>query len=197
MVIKHSVCSQEKWEIRVCVDFRNLNIFTSKDEYPMPIVDSLVDNVARHKVLPFIDGDSGYNQIFIAKEDASKIAFRCPSALGTNEWVVMPFSLKNAGATYHRAMNSLFPDMIGRFMEKYIDDVVVKSNSYEEHLADLKKSLEKMKECNLKMNPLKCAFRVTVGNFLGFLVHQRVIEMDKNKARAIQEAKPLTCKREL
>ena len=83
----------------------------------MPVADQLVDAVAKHQILSFMDGHSGYNQIYITEEDVPKIAFRCPGAIGTFEWVVMPFGLKNAGATYQRAMNSIFHDMIGRFME--------------------------------------------------------------------------------
>lgn len=83
----------------------------------------------------------------------------------------MPFDLKNAGATYQRAMNTIFHYFIGRFMELYIDDVVVKSQSYDEHLEHLRSAFSRMKECDLKMNPLKCAFGVSAGNFLGFLVH--------------------------
>ncbi|GKV47379.1 hypothetical protein SLEP1_g54284 [Rubroshorea leprosula] len=133
-------------KLRICVDFRNLNLATPKDEYPMPIADLLVDGAARHRILSFMDGHSGYNQIFIAEEDIPKTAFRCPGAIGTYEWVVMPFGLKNAGATYQRAMNAIFHDMIGRFMEIYIDDVVVKSNEDEEHLEHLKLAFERMRK---------------------------------------------------
>ncbi|CAL2229160.1 unnamed protein product [Prunus armeniaca] len=112
--------------IRICVDFRNLNLATPKDEYPMPMVDLIVDGAAKHEILFFMDGHSGYNQIFIAEEDVHKTAFRCPGSIGTFEYVVMPFGLKNAGATYQRAMNAIFHDMIGRNLEVYIDDVVVK-----------------------------------------------------------------------
>ena len=87
-------------KLRVCIDFRNLNTASPKDEYPMPIADVLVDGVAGHKLLSFMDGHSGYNQIFIAEKDVHKTAFRCPGSIGTFEWVVMPFGLKNAGATY-------------------------------------------------------------------------------------------------
>ena len=92
----------------------------------MPVVDQLVDAAAKHQILSFMDGHSGYNQIYIAEKDVPKIALWCPGAIGTFEWVVMPFGLKNAGATYQRAMNSIFHNIIGQFMEVYIDDVVIK-----------------------------------------------------------------------
>ncbi|XP_059635981.1 uncharacterized protein LOC132278189 [Cornus florida] len=94
-------------------------------------------------------------------------------------------------------MNAIFHDMIGKFMEVYIDDVVVKSATKAKHLADLRRSFERMRAHGLKMNPLKCAFGVTAGNSLGFLVHWRGIEVDKNKARTIIEAQPLRNKKEL
>ena len=100
----------------------------------------------------------------------------------------MPFGLKNAGATYQRAMNSIFHDIIGRFIEVYIDDVVIKSPAKYKHLVNLEKAFQRMRSHKLKMNPLKCAFGVSAGNFLGFLVHQKGIEVDKNKAKAIQAA---------
>ncbi|GKV15290.1 hypothetical protein SLEP1_g26087 [Rubroshorea leprosula] len=177
-------------KLRIYVNFRNLNLATPKDEYPMPIADLLVDGAARHRILSFMDGHSGYNQIFIAEEDIPKTTFRYPGAIGTYEWVVMPFGLKNAGATYQRAMNAIFHDMIGRFMEISIDDVVVKSNEDEEHLEHLKLAFERMRKHGLKMNPLKCAFGVSTGNFLGYLVHERGLEVDQNKARAVIEAQP-------
>ena len=97
------------------------------DGYPMPIADMLVDAAAEHKVISFMDGNAGYNQIFMAEEDIAKTAFRCPGAIGLFEWVVMTFGLKNAGATYQRAMNYIFHELIRRVVEIYIDDVVVKS----------------------------------------------------------------------
>ena len=157
----------------VCVDFRNLNAATPKDEYPMPIADMLVDAASGHEFLSFMDGHAGYNQIFIAEEDVPKTAFRCPGSIGTYEWVVMPFGLKNAGATYQRAMNTIFHKMIGKFVEVYIDDVIVKSKSEEEHLEHLKQAFQEMRKHSLKMNPEKCGFGVSAAKFLGFLVHKK------------------------
>ncbi|CAL9019079.1 unnamed protein product, partial [Prunus brigantina] len=85
---------------RISVDFCNLNLATPKDEYLMPMANLLVDGAAKHEILSFMNGHSGYNQIFIAKEDVHRTAFRCPSSIGTFEYVVMPFSLKNVGVTY-------------------------------------------------------------------------------------------------
>ena len=85
-------------------------------------------------VISFMDGNAGYNQIFMAKEDIHKTAFRCPGALELYEWVVITFGLKNVGATYQRAINYIFHELIGKIIEVYIDDVVVKSKGYQEHL---------------------------------------------------------------
>jgi hypothetical protein len=87
-------------KLRICIDFRDLNKATSMDGYPMPIADMLVDAAAGHKVISYMDGNAGYNQIFMAIEDIAKTAFRCPGAISLFEWVVMTFGLKNASATY-------------------------------------------------------------------------------------------------
>jgi len=100
----------------------------------MSVVEMLVDSAARFKYLSMLDDYSGYNQIFIAEEDVSKTAFRFPGALGTYEWVVMPFGLKNVGVTYQRATNLMFHNFIGKFMQIYIDDIAVKSSSNDDHL---------------------------------------------------------------
>jgi hypothetical protein len=97
----------------------------------------------------------------MAKEDVNKTAFRCPGFIGLFEWVIMTFGLKNASATYQRAMNLIFHDMLRVLMEVYINDIVVKSVGFKEHMANLKLLLERMKKYGMRMNPLKCAFGVT------------------------------------
>jgi hypothetical protein len=119
------------------VDFRNLNRATPKDEYPMPVVETLINTAAGNKILSFMDINAGYNQIFMAPEDKHKTAFRVPGVVGLFEYVVMTFGLKNAGATYQRAMNYIYHDLISTLVEIYIDDEVVKSTSTRGHLGDL------------------------------------------------------------
>jgi hypothetical protein len=121
----------------------------------------------------------------MVKEDVSKTAFHCPRFIGLFKWVVMTIGLKNAGAMYQRAMNLIFHDLLGVLMEVYIDDIVVKLVGFEEHMTNLKLSLERMKKYGLWMNPLKCAFGVTSGKFLGFVVHERGIQIDPRKIESI------------
>jgi hypothetical protein len=138
-------------------------------------------------MISFLDGNVGYNQIFMAKEDMSKTAFRCPGFIALFEWVVMTFGLKNASATYQRAMNLVFLDLLGVLMEVYINDVVVKSVGLKEHMTELKLSLERMKKYGLRMNPLKCSFRVTSRRFLGFVLHEHDIQIDPKKIECIRK----------
>jgi hypothetical protein len=184
-------------KIRICVYFRNLNRATPKDEYLMPVADLLVDSASGNKVISFLDGNAGYNQIFMAKEDVSKTAFHCPGFISLFEWVVMTFGLKNAGAMYQRAMNLIFHDLLRVLMEVYIDDVVVKSVGFGEHMTDLKLSLERMKKYGLRMNPLKCAFRVTSGRFLGFIVHEHGIQIDPKIIDSIRKIGEPVCKKDV
>jgi hypothetical protein len=100
----------------------------------------------------------------MAQEDMSKMTFPCSGFMGLFEWVIMTFDFKNAGATYERAMNLIFHDLLGIILGIYIDDVIVKSDSMNNHLADLRLALERMRRYGLKMNPLKCAFGLSAAS---------------------------------
>jgi hypothetical protein len=184
-------------KLRDCIDFRDLNKATPKDEYPMPIADFLVNSASGHRVPSFLDGNASYNQIFMAKDDISKTALICPGFVGLFEWVVMTFGLKNADATYQRAMNLIFHDLLGVIVEVYINDIVVKWAILNSHLADLRLAFEKMCRYGLKMNPLKCAFGVSAGKFLGFIVHEKGVEIDPKEIESNKNVQVPTSKKEL
>jgi hypothetical protein len=177
--------------------FFNLNRATPKDDYPMPIADMLVNDSSSHKVIIFLDVNDGYIQIFMAEEDMGKTTFRCLGFVSLFEWVVMTFGLKNAGATYQRAMNLIFHDLLGIIIQVYIDDIVFKSAGLDSPLADLQLAFERMRRFGLKINPLKCAFGVSAGKFLGFIIHENGIEIDINKMEVIQKVQAPTCKRDV
>jgi hypothetical protein len=133
----------------------------------------------------------------MAEEGISKTAFICPGFVGLFECVVMTFGLKNAGATYQRATNLIFHDLLGIIVEVYIDDIVVKSSSLNSHLANLRLAFEKMCRYGLKMNPLTCAFGVSAGKFLGFIVQEKGVEIDPKKIEMINKVQAPTSKKEL
>jgi hypothetical protein len=145
-------------------------------------------------MINFLDGNAGYNQIFMAEGDVAKTVFRCPGFVGLFEWVVMTFGLKNAEAMYQRAMNLIFHDLLGVLLKVYIDDLVIKLTGFEEHLVHLGVVLERMRKYNLKMNPWKCTFGVSAGRFLGFIVHEEGIEIDHNMVESIRKVQEPKCK---
>ncbi|GAU40248.1 hypothetical protein TSUD_219590 [Trifolium subterraneum] len=172
-------------KVRMCVDYRDLNKASPKDDFPLPHIDVLVDNTAKSKVFSFMDGFSGYNQIKMAVEDREKTAFITP--WGTFCYKVMPFGLTNAGATYQRGMTTLFHDMMHKEIEVYVDDMIVKSGTEEEHVKYLLKMFQRLRKYRLRLNPNKCTFNVRSGKLLSFIVSQKGIEVDPDKVRSIRE----------
>ena len=159
-------------KIRVCVDYRDLNRASPKDNFPLPHIDVLVDNTTRHSVFSFMDEFSGYNQILMAPEDKEKTTFI--TLWGTFCYKVMPFGLKNAGATYQRAMVTLFHDMMHKEIEVYVDDLIAKSQGEKDHVDHLRKLFKKLRKFQLKLNPAKCTFGASSGKLLGFVVSQHL-----------------------
>ena len=183
--------ANRKW--RMCVDFTDLNKACPKDSFPLPRIDQLVDSTAGHKLLMFMDVFSGNNQIKLTEEYQEKTAFI--TSQGIYYYKVMPFGLKNAGATYQRLVNKMFSKQIGRNMEVYIDDMLTKSKEEPAHLDDLKETFVTLKQYQMKLNPSKCVFGVASGKFLGFTVSQRGIEANTEKVQAIiNMASPKTVK---
>ena len=180
-----------KW--RMSVDFTDLNKACPKDSFPLPRINQLVDSIAGHKLLTFMDAFWGYNQIKMVEEDQEKTTFI--TSQGLYYYKVMSFGLKNARATYQRLVNKMFSKQIGRNMEVYVDDMLVKSTEELTHLDDLKETFVTLRQYQMKSNPSKCAFGVASWKFLGFMVSQRGIEANLEKAQAILDiASPKTVK---
>jgi len=168
---------------RICVDYRNLNSAYPKDSYPLPNIDRLVDGAVDHKILSFLDVYFGYNQISMHPKDKEKTTFMTTDA--NYYYEVMPFRLKNAGATYQRLMDKIFQELIDRCVEVYVDDIVVKFDSFDQHVEDLNEVFKALRGANMKLNPEKCTFGVEGGKFLGFVLTHRRIEANLDKCLAI------------
>ncbi|XP_072076539.1 uncharacterized protein [Arachis hypogaea] len=153
----------------------------------------LVDNASGFKSLSFMDAYSGYIQILMHLEDQSKTAFITEH--GNFCYRVMPFGLKNAGATYQRLMDKVFHHQIGRNMKIYVDDMVAETTQERSHCDDLKEIFEQIPAYKMRLNPEKCAFGVEGGRFLGFMLTSRGIEVNLEKCKAVLNmASPKTIK---
>ena len=170
-----------KW--RLCIDFTDINRACSKDSFPLPRIDLIIDTTTGHELLNFMDAFSDYNQISMDPEDQEKTSF--VTAQGTYCYHVMPFRLKNAGATYQRLVNRMFQKQIGTTMEVYIDDMLVKSTTAELHIAHLFEAFQILRNYNMKLNAAKCAYGVSAGKFLGFIVNHLGIEENLNKIKVV------------
>jgi hypothetical protein len=153
---------------RVYVDYTSLNKHCPKDPFLLPRIDQIVDSTAGCAKLSFLDAYSGYNQIKLKKEDEEKMAFITP--YGVFCYQVMPFGLKNAGATYQRMMQNFLGSQIGCNIQVYIDDVVITTREEKSLISDLAVTFDNLSRYKLKLNPTKCSFGVSAGQLLGFLV---------------------------
>ncbi|KAJ8476217.1 hypothetical protein OPV22_019944 [Ensete ventricosum] len=147
-----------------------------------------MDVTSGHQLLSFMDAFSGYNQIQMAPRDKRNTTFITHN--GTYCYKVMSFGLKNVGAIYQRLVNRMFKDQEGRNMEIYVDDMIIKSRQAETHLFDLAETFRTLRKYKMRLNPAKCTFGITSGKFLGFIVHQRGIDANPDKIKAIQEMQP-------
>jgi len=148
-------------KIRVCIDFCDLNEACPKYEFLLPITDVMIDNMCGFKRMSFMDGFSVYNQIKMYPDDEKYTSFR--TSLGVYYYTVMPLRLKNAEATYQRAMNAIFHEHIRKTVECYVDDIVVKNCAKGDHIIDLKAVFDTMRVHQLKMNPTKSFLGVASG----------------------------------
>ena len=172
----------------VCVDFTDLNKACPKDPFPMPRIDQLVDVIVGHPRMSFLDAFQGYHQIPLALDDQEKTAFVTPT--GNYHYKVMPFGLKNAGSTYQQMMTKMFEPQLGKSIEVYVNDMVVKSRVVSEHMGDLTNIFEILRKYKLHLNASKCSSGVGSGKFLGYMVTHKGIEVNLDQIKAINNLQP-------
>jgi hypothetical protein len=173
---------------RICTDFRDLNKCCLKDDFPLAIIDEIINSVVASERMALLDYFSGYHQIWLHTEDEEQTSFITP--LGTYCYLRMLEGLWNTGPTFCRKMKAALKDQVGRNVLSYIDDIVVASRKKENSIFDLAKTFANMCEARLQLNPKKCVFGITRGKVLRCLVSMKDIEANLNKIRAITQMRP-------
>jgi hypothetical protein len=176
-----------KW--RMCVDYTSLNKACPKVPFPLSRIDQIVDSTAGCELLCFLDAYSGYHQIKMKESDQLATSFITP--FGMYCYVTMSFGLRNTGATYQRCMQHVFGDHIGRTVEAYVDDIVVKTRKADDLVSDLNIAFGCLRANGVKLNPEKCVFGVQWGMLLGYIVSQRGIEANPKKVAALERMGPI------
>ncbi|GKB27895.1 reverse transcriptase domain-containing protein [Tanacetum coccineum] len=171
---------------RMCVDFTYLNKSCPKDCYPLPEIDWKVESLCGCPFKCFLDAYKGYHQIRVAEEDEEKMAFHTNQ--GVFYYTKMSFGLKNAGATYQRLVDKAFEKQIGRNLEVYVDDLVIKIRTECEILRDIKETFHNLRNINMKLNSKKCTFGAEEGAFLGHVVSMQGIKACPEKVEAVDNA---------
>ena len=176
--------SKKDGGLRFCVDYRALNRLTVKNSYPLPRIDGLLDQVGTAQYFSVIDLRSGYHQMRIAEDDVPKTAFR--TRYGHFEFLVVPFGLTNAPASFMSIVNKIFHDYSDRFVMAYLDDILIYSISWKEHMKHLELVLSRLRANKLYAKLSKCTFGVQEIEYLGFVLKAGKIAMNPNKTDAIK-----------
>jgi hypothetical protein len=169
--------------LRLCVDYRGLNKITTKNRYPLPLIGELLDRICRAKYFTKFDIRDGYHRLRVAAGEEWKTAFRC--RYGLFEYTVMPFGLCNAPGTFQHYMNDTFREFLDKFLIIYLDDMLIFSDTLEEHRTHVRLVLERLQDSELYLKPSKCQFHVQEVGFLGFIVGPNGVQMDPEKLSAI------------
>lgn len=171
-------------KLRLCIDYRYLNDNTVKNTYPLPRIDTLLDQLKGHKYFSALDLASGYHQIRVAADSQHKTAFRTPD--GLYQWKVMPFGLTNAPSVFQQAMHVVLAGLIGRICLAYLDDIIILSRTAEEHARHLDTVLTRLHSHNFFCNLSKCQFAMTEIKYLGHVVTADTVKPDPHKVEVLQ-----------
>lgn len=174
--------------LRLCVDFRGLNKITKKDRYPLPLISDLLDSPRKARIYSKIDLQHAFHLVRVAEGDEWKTAFR--TRYGSFEWLVMPFGLSNAPSVFQRFVNEVFADLLDTSVVAYIDDLLVYSDSLEEHVQHVREVLRRLRHHKLYASAKKCVWHTDKVEFLGFVLGTEGLSMDPSKVEVIQKWPP-------
>jgi len=172
-------------DIMICIDFRNLNKASQKDNFPLPTMEQILHSVAGSELMSFLDGFSRYNQVLVHPDDRLKTTFRMK--WGTYAYQKMPFGLINVGATFQRVMDIAFKGLINKTVVVYLDDISVSSKKRSNHLYDLNQIFQRCRRYGISLNPKKSFFALNQGKLLGFIVSKDGIYIDPDRIKEISE----------
>ncbi|WMV13478.1 hypothetical protein MTR67_006863 [Solanum verrucosum] len=174
--------------LRICIDYRQLNIITIKNRYPLPRIQDLFDQLKGAKVFSKIDLRSGYHQLRVRENDIPTTVFR--TRYGHYEFLVMPFRLKNAHAVFIDLMNRVFKPYLDQFVVVFIDDILIFSRSNEDHNKHLRIILQILREKELYAKLCKCEFLLDEVAFVGHVLSTEGVKVDPSKIQAVVEWRP-------
>ena len=179
---------------RICVDYRKLNAITKFDAYPMPRIDEMLDAIGNAKYISTLDLAKGYWQIPMDQQDCEKTAFSSP--LGLFQFTVMPFGLSGAPASFQRMMDQTLRGL-NDFVGVYLDDIVIHSSTWKEHLVHLQQVLERLQDAGLTLKLKKCEFGAAECTYLGHRIGRGGVRPEQSKVMAIKQLKRPTTKKEV
>jgi hypothetical protein len=185
--------SDESW--RMCIDYISLNKACPKDEYPLLRICQIVDSTTSYELLSFLDAYSGYHQISLVIDDEEKTTFI--TSFGIFCYTKMAFGPKNGGAIYQKCVHTVLENQIGRNVEAYIDDIVVKLKKRGDLLDDLKETFHNLRKYKMMLNPKKCIFGVLSGKLLDYMVSSQGIDVNPKKVEAIENLQPPQTRKEI
>lgn len=177
------------------MDFNDLNKSCGNDPFPLPHIDSFVDTIVSPKILTFMDASIGFQQILMEPSSQQDTSFITPTCI--YYYITIPFGLKNTRATYQILVKKMFKHQLGKTMEVYIDDMVVKFMKAKNHIHYLEEAFNILDQLNMKLNPSKCHFGVKVGKLLGYRVTKRGIEASPKQSRAIINLQSVSFKKDV
>jgi hypothetical protein len=179
----------------MCINYTSLNKACPKDEYSLPCICQIVDSMVSCELLSFLDAYSSYQQISLDIDNEEKTAFITP--FGIFCYTKMSFGLKNGGATYQKCVHIVLESHIGRNVEAYIDDIVVKLKKCGDLLDDLKETFDNLRKFKMMLNPKKCVFSVSLDKLLGYMVSSRGIDVNPKKVEVIENLQPPGTRKEI